>query len=150
MSEGWKVGRLHSELPFVKRGTLKRKVTSIRRGDSGQRKQKSARRTKLHGAAVAVYIQWAVREGRSLACMRDWLASHFGVSVTRVRQYIKKELQKKCVRKYRTFYISRSQEERRAAWATDSMICTQQVRVSTHDGCHGRQRVAPIDRDIGR
>ena len=121
VAEGWNVGRLHRELSFVKRGTLKRKVSSIRRGDSGARKQYSARRTKLHGAAVAVYIQGAVRDGRSLTCMQDGLASHCGVSVTRetVRQYIKKELQKKCVRKYKTFYISRSQEERRAAWATE-------------------------------
>ena len=46
VAEGWNVGRLHRELPSVKRGTLKRKVTSIRRGDSGARKQYSARRTK--------------------------------------------------------------------------------------------------------
>ena len=39
VAEGWKVARLHRELPFVKRGTLKRKVTIIRRGGSGQRKQ---------------------------------------------------------------------------------------------------------------
>ena len=29
-----------------------------------------------------------------------------------------------------------------------SMICTQHVRVSTHDGCHALQRVAPFDRDF--
>ena len=31
-----------------------------------------------------------------------------------IRQYIKQELRKKCVRKYKTFFISRSQEEKRA------------------------------------
>ena len=53
--------------------------------------------------------------------MRDWLASHTGVNVALevIRQYINKELRKKCVRKYKTFYISRSQEEKRAAWATE-------------------------------
>ena len=83
VAEGWKVARLHRELPFVKRGTLKRKVTNIRRGDSGQRKLHSAPRAKLHGAAVGACIKGAVSEGRSLACMRDQLASHFGVFVTR-------------------------------------------------------------------
>ena len=41
------------------RGTLKRKVTNIRRGDSGQRKQYDVQRAKLHGAAVGAYIKGA-------------------------------------------------------------------------------------------
>ena len=49
----------------------------IRRGGSGQHKLYSVPRAKLHGAAVGAYIKGAVREGRSLACMRDRLASHF-------------------------------------------------------------------------
>ena len=69
VAEGWKVARLHRELPFVKRGTLKRKVTNIRRGDSGQRKLYSVPRAKLHGAAVGAYIQMAFREEHSLACI---------------------------------------------------------------------------------
>ena len=93
---------------------LKRKVTSIRRGDRAFA-SKSARCT-ICSAAVAVYIQWAVNA--------VWLAQKACLALrhqrdVRFRQYIKKELQKKCVRKYRTFYISRSQEERRAAWATE-------------------------------
>ena len=52
VAHGWKVMRILRELPFVKRGTLKRKVTNIRQGDSGQRKQYGVQRAKLHGAAV--------------------------------------------------------------------------------------------------
>ena len=53
---------------------------------------------------------------------------HTSASVQReaIRQYTKKELRKmcvrkKCVRKYKTFYISHSQEEKRAAWATEKI-----------------------------
>ena len=38
--------------------------------------------------------------------------------------------------------------ERRNPIVVYSMICTQQVRDSTHDGCHALQRVAPYCRDF--
>ena len=111
-------GRLRAfkeSCPSSKRGTLKRKLTNIRRDDSGQRKQYGVQRVKLHRAAVGAYIQEPSGRSAVLAHMRDWLASHIGVSVTReaTRKDIKKELRKKCVRKYKTFYISSHARRRR-------------------------------------
>ena len=67
VADGWKVARIHRELPFVKRGTLKRKMTNIRRGNGGQRKQYGVQRLSLHGADVAAHIQGAVRKGAKLS-----------------------------------------------------------------------------------
>ena len=104
----WKVARIHRELSFVKRGTLKRRVTNIRRGDSGRANSMGVQSGKLHGAAVGACILGAVWEERSLAYMRDWLVSHIGVSVT--RQAIRP--------KHHERVAQEVQMERRVAWAT--------------------------------
>ena len=64
VADGWKVARIHRQLPFGKRGTLNRKVTNIRRGDSGQRKQCGVQRAKLHGQGGAQF-----RSHARLACL---------------------------------------------------------------------------------
>ena len=75
VADGWIVARTHRELPFVKRSTLKRKVTNIRRSDSGQRKQQGPAREGAQCVRGSVNLG-SRQGGRSLARMRDWLASH--------------------------------------------------------------------------